>query len=148
MSRKAAVIAVLTALILVVAGCGGDDSSLTEKEFEQQLRVACNNGAKESSEVYEKISNLYSEGKRKPTRAFQEENLAKMMGVYENTTESISEIGLPEEGKERAEGLIKAREDGAAKATADIWGTRNEYLVIFKDANDRAREYEASTCTI
>jgi len=147
-SRKATAIAALMALVLVAAGCGGSDSTLTEKEFEQQLKVACNNGAQESSEVYEKISNLYSEGKRKPTRDFQEENLGKMMGVYENTTENIAEIGLPEEGKERAEDLIKAREDGAAKATADIWETRNEYLVIFKDANERAREYDASACTI
>ena len=129
----------LMALILSAVGCGGSDSTLTAKEFEQQLKVACNDGAQESNEVYEQISNIYSEGKRKPTRGFQTENLEKMMGVYENTTEKIAEIGLPEEGAEQAEALIQAREDAAAKTAADVWGTRNEYLVIFKDANERAK---------
>lgn len=148
MSRKAKIVVGLMALILLAVGCGGSDSTLTAKEFEQKLKVACNDGVRESSEVYERISNLYSEGKRKPTRSFQTENLEKMMAVYENITEKIAEIGLPEEDGERAEALIQAREDAAAKATGDIWGTRNEYLVIFKDANEKARAYGASTCTL
>lgn len=147
-SRKAVVVMASIALIVLGVGCGGSDSSLTAKEFEQQLNIACKDGARESTEVYEQISNIYSEGKRKPTRAFQTENLEKMMGVYENTTEKIAAIGLPEEGAKQAEALIQAREDAAAKTAADVWGTRNEYLVIFKDANERARAYGAGACTV
>jgi hypothetical protein len=147
-SRKAMVVVGLMALILSAVGCGGSDSTLTAKEFEQQLKVACKDGVREGNEVYEQISNIYSEGKRKPTRAFQTENLEKMMGVYENTTEKIAEIGLPDEGEESAEALIQAREDAAAKTSADVWGTRNEYGVIFKDANEQARDFGASACTL
>lgn len=149
MRSKALIVVVAgVALLLAAAGCGGGDSSLTEREFEQQLKVVCNQGAQESNEIFETISNLYYEGKRKPTREFQAENLRKMMGSYEATTEKISEIGLPEEGEEGAEALVEAREEGADKAMADIWGTRNEYLVIFKDANARARNYGADACTL
>jgi len=138
----------LMALILSAVGCGGGDSTMTAKEFEQQLKVACKDGARESNEVYGQISTLYGEGKRKATRAFQTENLEKMMGVYENTTEKIAEIGLPDEGEERAEALIQAREDAAAKTAADVWGTREEYGVIFKDANRLASAYGAGACTV
>jgi hypothetical protein len=147
-NRKAKIVVGLMALILLAVGCGGSDSTMTAKEFEQQLKVACNNGEQERNEVYGQISTLYSEGKRKPTRAFQQENLEKMMGVYENTTEKIAEIGFPDEGVERAESLIQAREDAAAKVAGDVWGSRNDYGVIFKDANELARAYGAGACTL
>lgn len=138
----------LMALILLAVGCGSSDSNMTEKEFEQQLKVACKKGEQESNEVYGQISKLYSEGKRKATRAFQTENLEKMVAVYVNTTEKIAEIGLPDEGKERAEALIQAREDAAAKVTGDIWGTRREYRVIFKDARERSGAFGVSNCPL
>jgi hypothetical protein len=136
------------AFFLFVAGCGDSESTLSQKEYEKQLVVVCNQGEKESNDVLERISNLYYEGKRRPTREFQTENLRKMMRAYEATTENISEIGLPERGKEAAEALVESREEGAAKAMADIWGTRNDYLVIFKDANERAKAYGVEACML
>ncbi|HEX6781146.1 MAG TPA: hypothetical protein VF125_03850 [Solirubrobacterales bacterium] len=140
---------ILIAMLLGLAACGSDDSSLSKEEYNQQLKLVCNEGLKERETLVRELSKDYYENRaQNPTPEYQAENLLKVMAVYQDTTQSIADIGKPEGEEEKVEAFIRAREEAAAKVEASPIGTRDAIETIFKDANEKAAALDAATCVL
>jgi hypothetical protein len=146
--RKATIgLAVLISL-LAVAGCGGGGSStISEAEYEQELEIVCNKGMKAYEETYIALTEEYEEkGEEEVTSEEQAENLRTLNDVYQETTEEIAEIDLPEGKEKKAEDLVREREEAAAKVEASPLGSRDTFGSIFQKANDLADSFGATSC--
>jgi len=132
--------------LLGLAGCGSDDSSISKQEYDQQLALVCNKGLQAREELVEKVGREFQEQGGKLTDADAEENLLKLIAVYQETTEEIADIGVPEKDAQKAEELVQAREDAAAKVKADPRGTRESIVTIFANASKIAKELDAKSC--
>ena len=138
---------VLAGALFSMIGCGGGDSTVGNDEYNQQLRLVCNKGLQEREELVNAINKDYEENQeQKATTAYQIENLRKLIAVYQGTTEGIADIGLPEERAARAEEMVEAREDAAAKVDGDPLGTRDSLEAVFKKANQLASDLDAPSC--
>ncbi len=144
--RKAIIGLAVAAALLVVAGCGGDDSSISKQEYDQELELVCNKGLQEREELIGQLSQEFEEGKQKSTTKTQAENINKLIAVYKGTTEEIADIGLPEEGEKKADELVRAREEAAAKVEADPLGSLGVTSTTFEEANKIAEDLEAKSC--
>jgi hypothetical protein len=131
--------------LLVIAGCGGN-SSLSKSDYEQKLELVCNAGLKNRSEFISELSREYQKRQQEATVKEQAENLRKLMTVYQGTTEEIADIGLPDQGQEKAEELLKSREDAVAKIKADPGSTLPEFSEIFAKSFRIAKEFGAHSC--
>lgn len=140
-------LAVAGALLLVVTGCGGDDSSISKQEYDQQLELVCNQGLKEREELFQEITEEFeAKGGKGNSQEVQAKNIRKLMAVYQGTTEEIADIGLPEQDKKQAEELVQAREAAAAKVEADPLSAREDVATIFAKSNKLSEELEAKSC--
>jgi hypothetical protein len=137
----------MAAALLAAAGCGGGDSSVSKQEFEQQLKAACNKGLQAREHSYTQITNEYLESGKQPTPDYQAENIRKLFASYQETTEEIADIGLPEGEEKKAEALIKAREDGYDTVIEDPLATREKWPQVFHDASKKAEAFGAGTCS-
>jgi hypothetical protein len=144
------VFAVVLVMLVSFAGCGsGSSSSLSEEDYMQEVRLVCNQGLKEREELINQINRDYYEKREQATNTkYQVENLRKLIGLYQKTTEELADVGLPEGGEKKAEEMLRAREEAAAKVQASPLGTRDSLEVVFKDANDRAEAYGLKTCVL
>jgi hypothetical protein len=148
MMRKGALIfAVFLASLAALAGCGGGDSSLSDKEFHQQLNLVCNHGSREEEEVYGQLAKEYHERETKITAQVAAANVLQLVASYQRTTEAIADIGLPEgkSAKKQAEALIQLREE-AAKTIQKDPVHRERLAVIFKKPNERAMALGVQGC--
>jgi len=146
--RKAIIGLAVAGILLVVPGCGDGDSSVSKADYDRQLELACNKGLREREETVEQINKDYEENQaQKATTEFQIENLMTLIGLYEETTEEIADIGLPEQKEKEAEELLTAREEATAKINADPLGTRDSLTTIFADANKLAEDLGAKACS-
>ena len=133
MRKAIAGLAAVGALLLVSSGCGGgDDSTVGKQEYDQKLELVCNQGVKEREAFLEEVNKGFEERGGKVSKAFQTENLRKLVAIYQGTTEEIADIGLPEENKEKAEELVETREKAAAQVEADPLGSVESLPTIFK----------------
>lgn len=146
--RKAIVGLAVAAALLAVVGCGGDDSTVSKEEYDQELELICNKGLQEREELVSTINQEYEEKRsQKATTAYQVENLRKLIAVYQGTTEEIADIGLPEgQDEQKAEEFVEAREEAAAKVDASPLGTRDNLEGVFEKANELAEGFEAKSC--
>ncbi len=133
-------------LLLIGAGCGSDDSSISKQEYDQKLELACNKGLKEREELFSEVTREFEEQGKKASEDFQAEGIRKLTAIYEDTTEEIADIGLPEQGEKKATELVEAREEAAAKVDADPLGAREKLISIFAKANKLAEDLKASSC--
>lgn len=143
------IVAILIGL-LCIAGCGGD-SAISRAEYEQQVELVCNNGLKKREELLKVVSQEYAKRDRKASAREQAEeqadNIRKLMGVYRETTEELADIDLPEQGQQKAEEMVKAREDAVAKVEKDPRGGLAEFTTIFAKSNKIAEDFfEVSSC--
>ncbi len=139
-----AIVVVLIGL-LGITGCGGD-SSLSKSEYEQKLELVCNTGLKKREEFIAGVTQEYQKSGKKPNAKEQAENLRNLMGVYQETTEEIADIGLPEPGDQKAEELVKAREDAVAKVKASPQSALFEFPKIFGKAYRLAEDFDSASC--
>ena len=146
MVRKALVGLVVAAALL--AGCGGDDSSISKQEYDQEIELICNKGLQEREELINKLGQEFEEGKQKQNTDTQAENIRKLIAVYQGTTEEIADVGLPEQGEKKAEELVQAREEAAAKVEDDPLGSLGVTSTTFEKANKVAEDLEAKSCGI
>lgn len=146
MVRKALVGLVVAAALL--AGCGGDDSSISKQEYDQEIELICNKGLQEREELINKLGQEFEEGKQKQSTDTQAENIRKLIAVYQGTTEEIADVGLPEQGEKKAEELVQAREEAAAKVEDDPLGSLGVTATTFEKANKVAEDLEAKSCGI
>jgi membrane protein involved in colicin uptake len=141
--------AVVLISLLVLSGCGGDDSSLSQDEYEQKLEVVCNEGLQEREELANKITREYEEQKeQKLTAEYQAENIRKLVTVYQGTIEEIKDLGLPEQNREKVEELIKAQEEASAKVLASPLSARDSLQTVFEEADDKAEALGVDSCTL
>ncbi len=145
--RISGVVIVLIGL-LGITGCG-DASSISKSDYKQQVELVCNKGLKEREELLKKVTPEYVRRSRNATAKErveeQEQNVRKLMTVYQGTTEELVDIGLPDEGEKTAEELVKAREDGASKLKADP-RLIGEFTAIFAKASKSAEDLGVSSC--
>lgn len=143
--RKAIVGFMVAGALLVVAGCGDDSSTISKEEYDQRLEVACNKGIQEREELTHVLNREFEEKlERDITRKIQEENLRKLIAVYQRTTEAIADIPLPEgEAEKTAEEYVREREDAAAKVEAAPIAANN---ALFKKSEELGEELESVTC--
>lgn len=146
MVRKAIVGLAVAGALLVGAGCGSDDSSVSKQEYDQKLELICNQGLQEREELINDLSQEAQEAPQKPNLELQKEYVLKLIGAYQQTTEEIDDIGLPEQKEKKAEELVEAREDAAAKVEADPIGSLGVTNTTFEKANKIAEELEAKSC--
>ncbi|HYQ79567.1 MAG TPA: hypothetical protein VEP91_10715 [Solirubrobacterales bacterium] len=147
MHKAIAGLAVAGALMLVAAGCGGgDDSTVSKQEYDQQLELVCNQGLKEREAYLEEVNRMFEEQGGKVSKAFQVKNLRKYVAIYQGTTAEIADIGFPEEDRRKAEELVQTREKAAAQVQADPLGSVESIQVIFKKTNQIAEDLEANSC--
>jgi|SRR6476646_2477168 len=133
--------------MLVAAGCGGgDDSTVSKQEYDQQLELVCNQGLKEREAYLEEVNRMFEEQGGKVSKAFQVKNLRKYVAIYQGTTAEIADIGFPEEDRRKAEELVQTREKAAAQVQADPLGSVESIQVIFKKTNQIAEDLEANSC--
>jgi hypothetical protein len=143
-------LAIAVISLLVVAGCGGGGSStISQQEYERKLEMVCNDGLQQREDAFRVITQEYEElSEEEATPQVQNENLLKLIAVYEETTEEISEIDLPEGNEKKAEEMVQEREDAAAKVQADPQGTRPRFETIFKKSSDLAKTFGANACVV
>ncbi|HEY3435323.1 MAG TPA: hypothetical protein VGK41_06695, partial [Solirubrobacterales bacterium] len=130
----------------LLAGCGGDDSSVSRQEYDQQLELICNKGLQEREEMLEDLGQKLQETNQQSNVEAQKETILELIGAYQGTTEEIDDIGLPEQGEKKAEELVAAREDAAAKVEADPIGSLGVTNTTFEKANKVAEDLEAKSC--
>lgn len=144
MVRKAIIgLAVAAALL---AGCGDDDSSVSKQEYDQQLELICNKGLQEREELIDDLSNKIQESNQGSDLKVQEENIRELVAIYQRNTEEIADVGFPEQNEQKAEELVQAREDAAAKVEADPFGSLGTTNTTFEKANKLAEDLKAKSC--
>jgi apolipoprotein N-acyltransferase len=146
---KGIVVAAVMAMLLAFAGCGGgSDPTISEAEYKTELKLVCNESEQRVQDLVTQLKKEYEARSQKAEAQYQAENIQKLMVVYEETTEELSDIGLPEGNEEEAETLVHEREEAAAKVQASPLGTRDAFPVIFKGANEILKKHEAPGCVL
>lgn len=144
MVRKVIVCLGVAAALLV--GCGSDDSSISKQEYDQKLELVCNEGLQAREELINDLGEELQQQRKKPSTDSQTEAVRKLIAAYQTTTEEIADIGLPEENEQKAEELVEAREEAAAKVEADPLGSVGITATTFERANKLAEDFEAKAC--
>lgn len=152
--RFIALFAALAVLAMIVAGCGGDSdstestSSLTKAEFLKQGNAICAKGEKEIEEGFEEFAkeNNLPENKQ-PSKAQLTEAVEEVvLPAVDEQVESIRDLGLPSEGGEEADEVLKAAEEAIEKGEEDPASLANEKADPFAKANKLARDYGLTKC--
>jgi hypothetical protein len=152
--RFVALLAALAALALIVAGCGGGSSStastsaLSKAEFVKQGNAICAKGNEEIEEGFEKfVKENNIKPNKKPTKAQQTEAAEEiLLPTVRKQVEGIRALGLPSEGEEEADNVLKAAEKGLEEAEEDPSSAATENGKQFAEANKLAREFGLTKC--
>jgi hypothetical protein len=140
------------ALVALVAGCGGgdstsDSSSVTKAQFVKEADAICTNGDKQDEKDFEKFSKEHnlSEGKE-PSKEVQEEAVQDIVvpGVRQQI-EEIDDLAAPEGDEAKIEAVVTSVEEGLDELESDP-------TLLFKGKNPLekgstlAREYGMTKC--
>lgn len=146
--RNSVLAVLVVALIGSLAGCGGgDEDSLTKKEFQQQATVVCHKGAQEREETLSAAIQKFEEGESKPDAKVQEEVVLKVLDSYERMAGNLADLGAPEGEEETVEGITAAMDDAAAKVRANPQ-TATGSGVPFKEPNEMLADYGLKDCEV
>jgi hypothetical protein len=138
----------VVALALLVSGCGGSDDepeALSKAQFVKQASAICQEGEKERGKLVEEFGQKAA-GK-KITVEDQEELVLAALPTYEKTTTGLSELGAPEKDEEKVAAIIEAREEAVENVESNP-GTAVVGSIPFKKANDLAKDYGLTACTV
>lgn len=149
-----ALLAALAAISMIVAGCGGGDdstdstSSLTKAAFIKQGNAICAEGNKEIEEGFEEFVEENNLPKNKqPSKAQLTEAIEEVvLPAVEDQVESIRDLGLPSEGGEEADKVLKAAEAAVEEGEEDPSALAGEKADPFAEANTLARKFGLTTC--
>ena len=150
MGKGIFIAAVVLVVLFAAVGCGGGGgvTTVSESEYKSQVTLVCNEAEQKLQELITSLKQEYQERPQKAEARYQAENLLKLIGLYEETTEELADIGVPEDNEKEAEDLIHAREESAAEVQASPLGTRDAFQVVFRDANDILKKLEANGCLL
>jgi hypothetical protein len=149
-----ALLAALAAISMIVAGCGGggdstdSTSSLTKAAFIKQGNAICAEGNEEIEEGFEEFAEENNLPKNKqPSKAQLTEVVEEVvLPAVEDQVESIRDLGLPREGGEEADEVLKAAEAAVEEAEEDPTKLASEKGDPFAEANKLARKFGLTTC--
>lgn len=152
--RVIALLAALTALALIVAGCGSSGgstdttSSLTKAEFVKKGNAICAEGNEEIEEGVEKFAKEHGINQKQPPTKAQYTEVAEevLLPAVSNQVEGIRGLGLPSEGEEEADKVLKAAEKGIEEAEEDPSSLATEGGGPFAEANKLARKFGLTKC--
>jgi hypothetical protein len=148
----AAVIAL--AAIVLVAGCGGSDSttdetaSLTKAVFVKQGNAICEAGNKEIDADFEKLAtekNL-KENQRPPQSVLDEAAETILLPSIAKQVEAVAALGAPEGEEETIETFISNAEAELAKAEEDPSQLTEDDSELFTEVNAEARAIGLTAC--
>lgn len=136
--------ALLAALALIAAGCGGDDEgeALTKEEFITQADEICAAG---DEEITATADEQFGELEEEPPVEEQEAFLTDVVAPnYEDQLAQIRELNPPEEDAEQVDELLSALEDLIAQL-------RDEPSAVLEateapEASTLAQEYGLQNC--
>ncbi len=145
------------ALALIVAGCGGGDSSstistgtLSKEAFIKKADAICTKGNEELQKgfaVYLKKNKKSIIALRHPSKADYE---GLIVGVLipnlEKEIEAIRALGAPSGDEERIEGFLTALEEGIEVAENDPKAVTHSSEAIFGIGSRLAKEYGLEVC--
>lgn len=139
----------LTALSLLVAGCGGGDdetSSLTRKQFLKQANAICQEQTQKRNKIIQDAIAGADQSKILP-KADREQIIVDALPPYAETPEKLEALGAPEGDEEKVEAIVEAMEKAAEDAKADpsiaLTSTKQ-----FDEANKLSAEYGLTSCIL
>jgi hypothetical protein len=152
-----ALMAAVAALAIIVAGCGGGSdssssgastSSLTKAEFLKQGNAICAKGNEEIEEGFEAwVKENHLKQSQKPTEAqLAQVSEEVLIPQVRKEIDGIRALGLPSEGGEDADEVLKAAEKGLEEGEEDPIVLTHESGTSFAEANKLAREYGLTKC--
>jgi len=155
---KNAFVAGLLVLVLggIAAGCGSSDedtgesgeATVTKAVFIKQGDQICKDNYSKRTQLLTALSTKYFKDKKPPPQAFQEKILVnQVMPVFQEESEELNDLPLPEEGSKEAEAILTGLEDAIAAVEANPGrslklGTEVE----FGDVEKLAHEYGFEWC--
>jgi len=144
----------LSAVILVLAGCGGGSSStestssLTKAEFVKKGNAICAKGEKEVEAGVEGFIKENNFSEKKPPTGAQMEALAEevLLPTVRKQLDEIRALGIPSGEEQEVEAIFVAVEEGIEKTEEDPSAFAEGGSGPFVKANKLAREYGLTVC--
>ncbi len=145
-----ALLAAVTALAIIVAGCGGSDdstSSLTKAEFLKQGNAICAEGNKEIDSEFEAFAeeNNLSENKEPTEEQLTEAAEDILIPAVDKQLGELRDLGAPEGEEEEVDKLLTAVEEALEEGEEDP-SVLTSQGSPFADVNKMARDYGLTTC--
>jgi hypothetical protein len=154
LNRLIALLAALVAVALVVAGCGGGDSttdstaSLTKAEFLKQGNAICKEGNDEIESEFEKFAKENNLSKKKaPTEAQLEEAAEQfLIPVVSKQIDGLRALGAPSGEEEKINTLLDNAEAALEEVEEDPSLVSGESNEPFEEVNKEARAVGLTVC--
>lgn len=144
-----ALVAGLTALALLAAGCGGGDdetTSLTRSQFLKQANAMCEEQEERRNQAIQDAIKGKDQSKLLPLEQ-REEVVLTILPAYEEIPEKLEALGPPEGDEEKVEAIAEAIEKAARDVKADPAEALNS-TSQFTQANKLSTEYGLTSCAI
>lgn len=147
--RGAFVAAMVVAL--VVAGCGGGDSSTTagsisKEEFITKANAICKKGtARLQKAIFTALKNPRNLTKVSEAEQIKIVKTAMVPNISQEAKE-LRALGIPEGDEEKVEAMISALEEGVETAEQDPQAVTNSSDVVFGISSRIAGEYGLTAC--
>lgn len=132
-------------LAVVLGGCGSDSDttgSLPKAEYMKQAEVVCQSYESEREEV---LGKGLEEVGTNPKPAQKEELLLNVLATYENMTEQLRDLGVPEGQEQKAEAMLEAMDEAVEKAKANPESAFTSDLP-FREANKQVQALGLDNC--
>jgi hypothetical protein len=137
---------VLLVFALLAVGCGSSDSKeLSKAEFVKQGNAICTQATKARDKALTELIQNANPGTSQED--LRKEAADKVMPFYEGAAEDIGDLSAPKGSEAKAEALVDAMEEAAAKVRANpqLAATGNQ---PFRKADQVAESLGLEDCTI
>jgi arginine repressor len=148
---RGTLIAVAMAIALLVAGCGGGDSStaansISKEEFITKADAICKKGSERMQAAIARVLKR-QRNITKVTKGAQEKIVATVMvPSVSREIKELRAIGIPDGDAERVNGMIAALEEGVETGEQDPEAVIKSSDAIFGIASRIAGEYGLAVC--
>ncbi len=145
-------LAAFAAVAMIVAGCGGgdsttDSSSLTKAEFLKQGNAICAKGNKEIQEGFEEFEKENGLQKKQPTEEQLTEAIETIvLPSVSDQVEGIEDLGAPSGEEAKVEAITDAASEAVEKGEEDPASLTSEKADPFAKANELSNEYGLVKC--